>query len=244
MRIDILSVFPKYLDPLGLSLVGKAEKSGRLSINVHDLRSWGTGVHNQVDDTPYGGGPGMVMKADVWGEALDSLARDPEVRPILVIPTPSGALFSQGLAHQLSRHPHLVFACGRYEGIDARVSMHYREREDWHSVVEVSIGDYVLAGGEAATLVMVESIVRLVPEVLGNAESASDDSFSRPDGLLEGPSFTKPQQWRGLTVPSVLVSGDHGAIATWRNQQARQRTSDFRPDLLGTSDLSVDTKSH
>lgn len=236
MRIDIVSVFPGYLDPLRLSLVGKAVDSGIIDLHVHDLRSWTHDRHRTVDDTPYGGGPGMVMSPAPWGEALDSIrATAPDRRPALVIPTPSGRLFGQATAQAWTGDEWLVFACGRYEGIDARVGAHFAARDDWAGVREVSIGDYVLAGGEAAVLVIVESVVRLLPGVLGNEDSIRDDSFApgSMEGLLEGPVYTKPATWRDLTVPDVLVSGHHGRIEQWRREQAEQRTLDQRPDLRG-----------
>ncbi len=234
MQIDIISVFPDYLSPLTLSLVGKAqrEKDIDLIINVHDLRDWGKGTHRQVDDTPYGGGPGMVMSAEVWGEALDAVQAESSYEPLLVLPTPSGAIFNQARAAAWSHCEHLVFACGRYEGIDARVAQFYGDARGWKGVAEVSIGDYVLAGGEAATLVMVESITRLLPGVLGNPESVHDDSFARPDGLVEGAVFTKPTAWRGLNVPEELLGGNHAAIAEWRSKDAIRRTQQYRPDLI------------
>lgn len=234
MRIDIVTIFPEYLEPLRLSLAGKAIESGLVTLGVHDLREHAHDRHRTVDDTPYGGGPGMVMSPEPWGEALDALrATDPSTRPTLVIPTPSGRVFRQPDAVVWARDPWLVFACGRYEGIDARVAAHYDARPDWNGVREVSIGDYVLAGGEAAALVMVEAVVRLLPGVLGNAESARDDSFApgAMADLLEGPVFTKPPSWRGLDVPDVLLSGNHGRIAQWRAQQADDRTRRNRPDL-------------
>ncbi|MBU6244922.1 MAG: tRNA (guanosine(37)-N1)-methyltransferase TrmD [Actinomycetales bacterium] len=234
MRIDVLTVFPEYLDPLRLSLVGKAIDAGRIDLRVHDLRDFATDRHRSVDDTAYGGGPGMVMSPVVWGEALDAVAgTDPAHRPALVLPTPSGRPFGQQMAQAWSEDPWLVFACGRYEGIDARVVQHYAGRADWAGVREVSIGDYVLAGGEAAVLVIVEAVARLMPGVLGNAESIQDDSFAPGDMsmLLEGPVFTRPPSWRGLDVPEVLLGGNHAAIARWRADQARERTERFRPDL-------------
>lgn len=234
MRIDVVTIFPAYAEPLRLSLVGKAIDSGTVDLRVHDLRDFAHDRHRTVDDTPYGGGPGMVMSPVPWGEALDSLAAaDAGSRPTLVIPTPSGAAFTQATAQEWSTTDWLVFACGRYEGIDARVAEHYAAREDWAGVREVSIGDYVLAGGEAAVLVMVEAIVRLVPGVLGNAESVADDSFAPGSmaDLLEGPVYTKPPSWRDREVPEVLLSGHHGRIAEWRLEQARQRTREHRPDL-------------
>ncbi|HET7900395.1 MAG TPA: tRNA (guanosine(37)-N1)-methyltransferase TrmD [Candidatus Nanopelagicales bacterium] len=232
MRLDVVTIFPDYLAPLRLSLVGKAVETGLVQLGVHDLREHTHDRHRTVDDTPYGGGPGMVMKPEPWGEALDAvLATDPAARPRLVIPTPSGRRFTQEVAQEYASCPWLVFACGRYEGIDSRVAEHYAERAD---VDEVSVGDYVLAGGEAAVLVIVEAVVRLLPGVLGNPDSVVDDSFApgAMESLLEGPVYTKPPQWRGLEVPEVLRSGDHGRIAAWRRDQARARTEARRPDLL------------
>lgn len=235
MKIDVVSLFPSYLDPLNLSLLGKAQEQGIVEIVIHDLRDWATDQHRTVDDTPYGGGPGMVMSPVVWGEALDSIRNQAMVNPVLIIPTPSGQPFDQVLAARLAGEEHLVFACGRYEGIDSRVGMHYSQDQRWSSVREVSIGDYVLAGGEVASLVMIEAITRLIPGILGNPESVIDDSFSRLDSLIEGPVFTKPPSWRGLEVPEVLRSGNHGLVAQWRKEQAQARTQIFRPDLLPDS---------
>ena len=232
MKIDVVSLFPSYLNPLNLSLLGKAQEQGIVQIAIHDLREWATDPHRNVDDTPYGGGPGMVMSPVVWGEALDSIREQAVVDPVLIIPTPSGQPFDQLLAATLAREEHLVFACGRYEGIDSRVGVHYSRDERWDSVKEVSIGDYVLAGGEVAALVMIEAITRLIPGILGNPESVIDDSFSRLDCLVEGPVFTKPPIWRGLEVPQVLRSGNHGLVNQWRKDQAQARTESFRPDLL------------
>jgi tRNA (guanine37-N1)-methyltransferase len=234
MRIDVISIFPDYLEPLRLSLVGKAIDAGVVDLRIHDLRAFTHDRHNTVDDSPYGGGPGMVMSPVPWGEALDAVAAsEPAARPTLVVPTPSGVPFGQPVAQAWSRDDWLVFACGRYEGIDSRVMEHYAARSDWNGVREASVGDYVLAGGEAAVLVMVEAVVRLVPGVLGNAVSVVDDSFA--DGamaaLLEGPVFTKPPRWRDLDVPDVLLSGHHGRIADWRRAQAERRTAQNRPDL-------------
>jgi tRNA (guanine37-N1)-methyltransferase len=235
VRLDVVTIFPDYLEPLRLSLVGKAIDAGLVDLRVHDLRDFTHDRHNTVDDTPYGGGPGMVMSAQPWGEALDAIrASDPERRPTLVVPTPSGRLFTQATAQQWTEDDWLVFACGRYEGIDTRVMQHYAERDDWNGVREASIGDFVLAGGEAAVLVMVEAVVRLIPGVLGNADSVRDDSFADGEmaSLLEGPVYTKPPEWRSLVVPDVLLSGHHGRIAEWRREQAEQRTRAHRPDLL------------
>ncbi|HZU47092.1 MAG TPA: tRNA (guanosine(37)-N1)-methyltransferase TrmD [Mycobacterium sp.] len=224
MRIDVVTIFPEYLDPLRQSLTGKAIESGTVELNVYDLRRWTHDVHRSVDDTPYGGGPGMVMKAPVWGEALDEICSS---QTLLVVPTPAGVLFDQATAQRWSSEAHLVFACGRYEGIDQRVIDDAARRM---RVEEVSIGDYVLPGGESAALVMIEAVLRLLPNVLGNPLSHQDDSHSR--GLLEGPSYTRPPSWRGLDVPEVLLSGDHARIAAWREQASLQRTRERRPDLL------------
>lgn len=235
MRIDIVSIFPAYLEPLRLSLVGKAIDAGLVDLRLHDLRDWAHDRHRTVDDTPYGGGPGMVMKPDPWGEALDDIrASQPDLHPTLVVPTPSGIPFTQQLAQEWSHADWLVVACGRYEGIDSRVMAHYAERGDWAGVREVSIGDYVLAGGEVAAMVMVEAVARLVPGVLGNEVSAADDSFAAGAmaRLLEGPVYTKPPVWRALSVPEVLLSGHHGNIARWRAEQSLERTRRNRPDLL------------
>lgn len=233
MRIDIVSIFPQYLAPLQLSLIGKAVESGLIDLRLHDLRQWTHDRHNTVDDTPYGGGPGMVMLPEPWGSALDDIRSSGDVKPTLVVPTPSGERFTQAIAQRWSEQPWLVFACGRYEGIDSRVMQHYAMRDDWNGVAEVTIGDYVLAGGEVAAMVIVEAVGRLIPGVLGNQVSALDDSFSLTDdaALVEGPVFTKPQEWRGIEVPPVLMSGHHGNIAQWRREQAQLRTSSMRPDL-------------
>ena len=226
MRIDVVTIFPEYLDPLRQSLPGKAIDTGIISFAVHDLRRWTYDVHRSVDDAPYGGGPGMVMKAPVWGEALDEICSD---ETLLVVPTPAGRLFTQADAERWSTEKHLVFACGRYEGIDQRVADDAARRM---RVEEVSIGDYVLPGGESAALVMIEAVVRLMPEVLGNPESHQDDSHSvQNSGLLEGPSYTRPSSWRGLDVPEILLSGDHAKIEAWRREQGVQRTRERRPDL-------------
>jgi tRNA (guanine37-N1)-methyltransferase len=228
MRIDVVTIFPEYLAPLRQALLGKAIERGQVVVRVHDLRRWTDDVHRTVDDTPYGGGPGMVMLPEPWGRALDEIVpTDTAPRPRLLIPSPAGRPFTQSLAHELAAEPWLVFACGRYEGIDARVA-DYAARS--MHVDEVSVGDYVLSGGEAAVLVMVEAIARLLPGVLGNADSAAQDSFS--DGLLEAPAYTKPASWRGLDVPPVLLSGNHGESARWRSEQSRRRTETRRPDLL------------
>lgn len=227
MRIDVVTIFPGYLDALREALPGKAIQAGIVELGVHDLREWTHDVHRSVDDSPYGGGPGMVMKAPVWGAALDEIC-SPET--LLVVPTPAGRPFTQATAQRWSDEAHLVFACGRYEGIDQRVAEDAARRM---RVEEVSIGDYVLAGGEAAVLVMAEAVIRLLPEVLGNPQSHQEDSHSiQNGGLLEGPSYTRPPVWRELEVPPVLLSGDHAKIAAWRHEQSLERTRDRRPDLL------------
>ncbi|MFM2437826.1 MAG: tRNA ((37)-N1)-methyltransferase TrmD [Actinomycetota bacterium] len=230
MQIDVITIFPEYLAPLELSLVGKARRAGVLDVSVHELRSWAHDRHGTVDDAPYGGGPGMVMRADVWGAALDDVIGDSA--PALVIPTPSGRRFDQSAAADLAARDRLVFACGRYEGIDSRVAEYYSTRVQ---VLEFSVGDVVLAGGEVAVLLMVEAIARLLPGVLGNEASAADDSFApvRSGAALEGPVYTRPPIWRGLEVPAVLRSGDHGAVARWRADESIARTRVMRPELLG-----------
>lgn len=230
LQVDVVTIFPEYLEPLRVSLLGKAAERGLVRVRMHDLREWTHDVHRTVDDSPYGGGPGMVMKPDVWGAALDDVCPDSAV---LIVPTPAGARFTQETARRLSREDHLVFACGRYEGIDQRVLDDAARRV---RVEEVSIGDYVLIGGEAAAMVMLEAIARLRPGVLGNARSHQEDSFS--DGLLEGPSYTRPPTWRGLDVPEILLSGDHARVDRWRRGQSLRRTAERRPDLLERADLT------
>lgn len=231
MIVDVVTIFPEYLAPLDVSLMGKAQERGLLTVRTHDLRTWTSDVHRTVDDSPYGGGPGMVMKPEPWGAALDSVLGGADSRPVLVVPTPGGAPFTQAMALELAQEPWLVFACGRYEGIDGRVLEDAAER---FRVLEVSLGDYVLAGGEVAVLVVVEAVARLLPGVLGNAESHRDDSFApgEMEGLLEGPVYTRPPVWRGREVPAVLQSGDHARIARWRRDEALRRTALRRPDLL------------
>jgi tRNA (guanine37-N1)-methyltransferase len=259
MRIDIVTIFPDYFGPvdsggrvgasgpLGVSLIGKAGARGDIDFRVHDLRRWTTDIHHAVDDSPFGGGPGMVMKPDVWGEALDAVLAEAAPTSVpgaeaaeattasarLVVPAPSGMPFTQELASAYAAESHLVFACGRYEGIDSRVVADARTRM---VVDEVSIGDYVLAGGEAAVAVIVEAVCRLLPGVLGNEQSAADDSFGGAggamSGLLEGPVYTRPRSWRGLEVPDVLLSGHHRAIARWQRDEALRRTAANRPDLI------------
>jgi tRNA (guanine37-N1)-methyltransferase len=244
VRLDIITIFPEYFAPMQVSLIGKAVQRGDITVALHDLRAWTHDPHRTVDDTPFGGGPGMVMRPEPWGEALDevlgsvtgggSAAPGDQLTdgPHLIVPTPAGALFTQATAAELATASHLVFACGRYEGIDARVADYARAVVPVH---ELSIGDYVLAGGEPAVLVMVEAICRLLPGVLGNAESAPDDSFGGGvgpmHGLVEGPSYTRPRVWRGREVPEILLSGNHADIARWRRDQALVRTAMTRPDL-------------
>ena len=225
MKIDAISIFPEFFSVLDLSLIGKARESGVIDFKAHNLRDWTSDVHKTVDDTPYGGGAGMVMKPEPWGEALDSVVSGS--KPVIIFTTPAGELFTQETAHELAENEHLVFACGRYEGIDQRVVDHYSKDFE---VKELSIGDYVLNGGEVATVVMIEAIVRLLPGVVGNSVSLEEESFS--EGLLEYPSYTKPQSWRGLEVPETLLSGHHAEIAKWRQEQSRLRTQKNRPDLL------------
>jgi tRNA (guanine37-N1)-methyltransferase len=225
MKIDVISIFPEYLAPLNLSLLGKAQSAGLVEIEIHDLRQNSTDNHNTVDDTPYGGGAGMVMLPEVWGRALDPLLLD---KVDLIILTPAGKRFSQRMAEELSKANHLVFACGRYEGIDDRVRQYYSQAqfaERGIRVHELSIGDYVLGGGEVAAMVAIEAITRLIPGVLGNPDSLRDESH-KSDGYLEYPNFTKPQEWRGIAVPEVLLSGNHGEIEKWRTAQAQRRAQE------------------
>ncbi|MDQ2758650.1 MAG: tRNA (guanosine(37)-N1)-methyltransferase TrmD, partial [Actinomycetota bacterium] len=227
MRVDVVSIFPDYLAALDLSLIGKARAQGLLDVRVHDLREHSHDRHRSVDDTPYGGGAGMVMRAEPWGEALDALLASGEGVPRLLVPAPSGVPFTQALARELAEEPWLAFACGRYEGIDERVIDDATTRMP---VTLVSLGDYVLNGGEVAVLAIVEAVARLVPGVIGNAESLVEESHE--DGLLEYPVYTKPALWRDRAVPDVLRAGNHGAIAAWRHQQRLERTAARRPDLL------------
>ena len=229
MRIDIVTIFPDYMAPLSLSLVGKAIDRGIVDLAVHDLRDWTHDRHHTTDDTPYGGGAGMVMKPEPWGEALDALESAHPAPMTVVVPTPTGRVLTQELAYELSSKPRLLFACGRYEGIDQRVLDHCA---DSYELVEISLGDYVLNGGEVAALAITEAVVRLLPGVVGNAESLIEESHAPGHRLLEYPNYTKPPSWRGREVPSILLSGNHGAIAAWRVEQARERTRERRPDLL------------
>ncbi|WP_147916501.1 tRNA (guanosine(37)-N1)-methyltransferase TrmD [Ruania zhangjianzhongii] len=234
-RIDVLTIFPGYLAPLELSLVGKARAAGLLTVDVHDLRTWASDRHRTVDDTPFGGGAGMVMRPDVWGLALDEvLSTGADVSQTVLIPTPAGEPFTQALAEELAllvcAGGQLALACGRYEGIDARVGEHYA-RAGEVNVREVSIGDYVLNGGEVAALVIIEAVARLMPGVIGNPDSLVEESHGSA-GLLEYPVYTKPPSWRGQDVPEVLLSGDHGRIGRWRRRRAVDRTAQRRPDLI------------
>lgn len=236
MRVDVVTIFPDYLAPLDLSLVGKARRAGLLDLRVHDLRDWTSDRHRTVDDTPFGGGAGMVMRPDVWGRALDDvMAREDDdgARAHLVFPTPSGEVFTQRHAEALATEEHLVVACGRYEGIDARVVEHYRATG--HRVSELSIGDYVLNGGEVAALVMIEAVGRLLPGVVGNPESLVEESHGAA-GLLEYPVYTKPPAWAGIDVPDVLLSGHHARVERWRRDQALARTAARRPDMVEALD--------
>jgi tRNA (guanine37-N1)-methyltransferase len=243
MRIDVVSIFPEYLAPLELSLIGKARQDGLLDLRVHDLRDFTTDKHRSVDDTPYGGGAGMVMKPEPWAQALAAVAGAGEAvvgaetaagkpaKPVLIVPSPAGERFNQALAYELAEEDQLVFACGRYEGIDERV---IEWAEEHFTVRPMSLGDYVLNGGEVAVLAMVEAIGRLLPGVVGNPDSLVEESHS--DGLLEYPVYTKPSSWRDREVPAVLLSGNHGKIAQWRRHEQYRRTAERRPDLLETFD--------
>ena len=224
MRIDIVTIFPEFFGVLDISLLGKARQSGMIELGVHNLRDYAHDRHRTVDDTPYGGGAGMVMKPEPWGEALDEILDEDA---LVIFPSPAGERFTQATARELSGEKHLVFGCGRYEGIDQRVIDHTRGRA---RVREISLGDYVLNGGEVAVMAMIEAVGRLIPGVVGNPESLTEESHE--DGLLEYPSYTKPSAWRGLDVPAVLTSGNHGAIAAWRREQQLERTRRVRPDLL------------
>lgn len=234
MKIDVVSIFPEYLAGLQLSLIGKAVDQGLLDLTVHDLRDFTFDRHNTVDDSPYGGGAGMVMKAEPWALALENILDEPKAagagtpqKPILIVPSPAGPVFNQRIAEELSEAEHLVFACGRYEGIDQRVIDWSAEHFDLRPM---SIGDYVLNGGEVASMVMIEAVSRLVPGVIGNPESLTEESHE--DGLLEYPIYTKPASWRGRDVPDILLSGNHGAITRWRRDRRLERTAEVRPDLL------------
>ncbi|CAN1515147.1 TrmD tRNA-(guanine-N1)-methyltransferase [Microbacteriaceae bacterium] len=224
MRIDAISIFPQFFDVLDISLLGKAKAQDLLEVKIHDLRDFTDDKHRTVDDTPFGGGAGMLMKAEPWGQALDSVMT---AETIVIFPSPAGELFKQATAQELSKAKHLVFACGRYEGIDQRVVDYATSKA---KVRLVSLGDYVLNGGEVAAVAMIEAIARLIPGVIGNADSLTEESHS--DGLLEYPSYTKPSTWRGLEVPEVLLGGNHAEIAKWRKAKALERTQQVRPELL------------
>ncbi|CAB4633891.1 unannotated protein [freshwater metagenome] len=224
MRIDAISIFPDFFQVLDISLLGKAKAQDLIEINIHDLRDFTDDKHRTVDDTPFGGGAGMLMKAEPWGQALDKVITS---ETIVIFPSPAGDLFKQATAQELALAKHLVFACGRYEGIDQRVVDYARSKAQ---VRTISLGDYVLNGGEVAAVAMIEAIARLIPGVIGNADSLAEESHS--EGLLEYPSYTKPANWRGLEVPEVLLSGNHAEIAKWRKNQALGRTRQVRPELL------------
>ena len=266
MKIDIVSVFPEYFDVMGLSLMGKAQEKGLLRITAHNLRDWTHDVHHSVDDTPVGGGAGMVMKPSVWAECLDELlglepadieapapnadgdrasdattaqatAPTEQSTPVLIFPNPSAPLFTQRDATELSHAGHLLFGCGRYEGYDARIPEYYRSRGV--DVREYSIGDYVLNGGEVATSVMIEAITRLIPGFMGNSDSIVEESYTGQNALLEHHQYTKPAEWRGLKVPDILLSGDHGKVDRYRRDEALERTSEIRPDLIERLDCKA-----
>ena len=225
LKINIISIFPEYLKPLQLSLLGKAQDKGLISIDIHDLRKQTTDVHHSVDDTPYGGGAGMVMSPEPWGSAIDELTNDADHFDLIIL-TPAGKKFNQQMASEFATKENLIFACGRYEGIDARVGQYYAAKKNF-TVHEVSIGDYVLGGGEVATMVIVEATARLLPGVLGNPDSLKEEShtLTNKDGsLVEYPTYTKPASWRGIDVPAVLLSGNHGEIEKWRISEAERRT--------------------
>jgi tRNA (guanine37-N1)-methyltransferase len=224
MRIDAISIFPQFFDVLDISLLGKAKTQELLEVKIHDLRDFTEDKHRTVDDTPFGGGAGMLMKPEPWGQALDQVISQDT---IVIFPSPAGELFKQATAQELSGEKHLVFACGRYEGIDQRVVDYAASKA---KVRLISLGDYVLNGGEVAAVAMIEAIARLIPGVIGNANSLAEESHS--EGLLEYPSYTKPASWRGLEVPEVLLSGNHAEIAKWRKAKALERTQQVRPELL------------
>ena len=232
LRFDLISIFPEYLSPLKLSLLGKAQDKGLLAINIHDLRDQTTDVHHSVDDTPYGGGAGMVMSPVAWGDAIDQISSDTD-QIDLVILTPAGKKFNQKMAYEFSKSKQIIFACGRYEGIDARVGKYYMQQKNY-KVHEVSIGDYVLGGGEVAAMVIIEAVARLLPGVLGNPDSLKEESHSiandKDERLVEYPNYTKPASWRGLDVPEILLSGNHGEIAKWRRSEAERRTRELEAE--------------
>lgn len=229
VRIDVISIFPEFFDILDISLIAKARARGIIDVRVHDLRDFTSDRHRTVDDTPYGGGAGMVMKPEPWGLALDSIVADKEADTDLtfIFPSPAGEVFKQSTAHELSDRSHLIFACGRYEGIDERV---FSYAASLGEVRSISLGDYVLNGGEVAAMAMIEATARLLPGMVGNPDSLVEESHE--SGLLEYPSYTKPASWRDYEVPEVLLSGNHKAISDWRFQQQLERTQQRRPDLL------------
>ncbi len=231
LQIDLISIFPDYLTPLNLSLLGKAQERSLIKITIHDLRDQTKDVHHSVDDTPYGGGAGMVMSAEPWGKAIDGITNEKDQVDLIIL-TPAGKRFNQQMAMEFSKKSHLVFACGRYEGIDARVGQYYAGKDNF-KVHEVSIGDYVLGGGEVAAMVIIEASTRLIPGVLGNPESLKEESHSISSDeliLVEYPNYTKPANWRGIDVPEVLLSGNHGQIAKWRLEQAERRTNQLNQE--------------
>ncbi len=232
LRFDLISIFPEYLSPLKLSLLGKAQEKGLLAINIHDLRDQTTDVHHSVDDTPYGGGAGMVMSPVAWGEAIDQISSKTDQVDLIIL-TPAGKKFNQKMAYEFSKSKQIIFACGRYEGIDARVGKYYMQQKNY-KVHEVSIGDYVLGGGEVAAMVIIEAVARLLPGVLGNPDSLKEESHSiagnKDESLVEYPNYTKPASWRGLDVPEVLLSGNHGEIAKWRRSEAERRTRELEAE--------------
>lgn len=220
MQISIITIFPEYFEsPLRLGITGRAIERGLVDVDAIDLRTWGRGVHRQVDDSPFGGGPGMVLMPEPLAEALDTVEGAHRV-----LLTPGGAPLDQKHLDRWSRLDHLALVCGRYEGVDERIAEHMIDEE-------VSLGDYVIAGGEAAALVIIEGVVRLIPDVVGNAESIERESFR--EGTIEEPHYTRPAVFRGWEVPEVLRSGDHGRIEAWRQEQREQRTAARRPDLDG-----------
>ena len=232
LRFDLISIFPEYLAPLKLSLLGKAQDKGLLAINFHDLRDQTTDVHHSVDDTPYGGGAGMVMSPVAWGDAIDQISSDADQVDLIIL-TPAGKKFNQKMAYEFSKSKQIIFACGRYEGIDARVGKYYMQQKNY-KVHEVSIGDYVLGGGEVAAMVIIEAVARLLPGVLGNPDSLKEESHSiagnKDESLVEYPNYTKPASWRGLDVPEILLSGNHGEIAKWRRSEAERRTRELEAE--------------
>jgi tRNA (guanine37-N1)-methyltransferase len=231
LQIDLISIFPDYLTPLKLSLLGKAQEKSLIKINIHDLRDQTSDVHHSVDDTPYGGGAGMVMSPEPWGKAIDEITNEKDQVDLIIL-TPAGRRFNQMMAMEFSKKSHLIFACGRYEGIDARVGQYYAGKANF-KVHEVSIGDYVLGGGEVAAMVIIEATARLIPGVLGNPQSLKEESHSISSDnsiLVEYPNYTKPASWRGIDVPEVLLSGNHGEIAKWRLEQAERRTNQLNQE--------------